>query len=121
MLFQRLPTTPSSGSGSHEGQKTGAPMRSASRCQPAAAFAGQRTFADALTVSLAPQPVSANTASARATSCFTAPLKPVNRDPGPRAPVPGLQVEDDFRPVLGRVVERRLARIVRPGGEHAVG
>src|SRR5436309_15200636 len=76
MLFQRLPITPSSGSGIHAGQKTGAWMRLASRCQPAAAFAGQRSFADALTESFAPQPASAKAASARSPSRFTAPLKP---------------------------------------------
>src|SRR5213083_2101563 len=81
MLFQRLRITPSSGSGIHAGQKTGAWMRLASRCQPAAAFAGQRSFADAFTESFAPQPASANAASARTASRFTAPLKPGNREP----------------------------------------
>src|SRR5438552_13669810 len=78
MLFQRLPITPSSGSGIHAGQKTGAWMRLASRCQPTAACAGQRSFADAFTESFPPQPASTNAASARAPSRFTAPLKPLS-------------------------------------------
>src|SRR5438874_12761068 len=111
MLFHWLPITPSSGSGIQAGQNTGAWIRSASRCQPATAFAGQRTFADALTESLAPQPASTKATSARTPSRFTAPLKPVNRDPGPGTAAPWVEVVDELRPGPQGVVERRLARI----------
>src|SRR5690242_3810761 len=103
MLFHLLPMTPSSGSGIHAGQKTGAWIRSASRCQPASAFAGQRSFADAFTESFAPQPASAKDASARTPSRFTAPLKPVNRDPGPCPAVARLDVVDTPSPLAQSV------------------
>src|SRR5512133_1255802 len=111
MLFHWLPITPSSGSGSHAGQKTGAWIRSARCCQPARALAGQPTFADALTESFAPQPASANAASARTPSRFTAPLKPVNRDPGPGAAVAGVEVVDQAGTGAERRVEGGFARI----------
>src|SRR2546423_11144594 len=120
MLFHRLPTTPSSGSGSQEGQNTAASMRFARRCQPESAAAGQRTFVDALTESPAPHPASAKVATARTTTRFTAPLKPVNRDPGPSPAVAGLDVVDELRAAAQRVVERGLTRIVRAGREHSV-
>src|SRR5438874_11721039 len=94
MLFHWLPITPSSGSGSQDGQNTGASMRFARRCQPARAFAGQRTFADALTESLAPHPACSMAAAPRTPARFTAPVKPVNRDPGPGASGAGLEVAD---------------------------
>src|SRR5204863_9308550 len=96
-------------------------MRLASRCQPAAALAGQRSFADAFTESFAPQPASANAANARTPSRFTVPLKPVNRDPGPREAVTRLQVVDELRPSAQRIVEAGLTRVARAGGQHAVG
>src|SRR5437588_3573117 len=121
MLFHWLPITPSSGSGSHEGQNTGASMRFARRCQPARAVAGQRTFADALTESVAPHPASARAAATRSPTRFTAPLKPVNRDPGPGAAVARFEVEDQPGTGPKCVVERRLARIVRASRKHAIG
>src|SRR3954471_23954733 len=75
MLFHRLPITPSSGSGIHAGQNTGAWIRFARRCQPAEALAGQRTVADAFTESFAPHPASANAARARTPSRLIASLK----------------------------------------------
>src|SRR5215212_3377966 len=120
MLFQRLPMTPSSGSGSHDGQKTGASMRFASRCQPWAS--AQRTFCDtSCETSAVPQPASANASSARTPSRFTAPLKPVNRDPGPGAAVTRLEMVGESRPLGERVVEGGLTRIDVARGEHAVG
>src|SRR5436190_19938266 len=95
-------------------------MRFASRCQPARARAGQLTFADALTESPAPQPASASVAASRTPNLFTAPLKPVNRDPGPRAAVARLEVVDEPGATLERVVEGCLARIVGAGREHTV-
>src|SRR5689334_18727054 len=123
MLFHWLPITPSSGSGIQAGQKTGAWMRSARCCHPTSAFAGHRSLAAAFTESLPPppQPASAKAASARAPSRFTAPLKPVNRDPGPCPPVAGLQVVDELRPGAEGVVEPGFARIVRPRRENAIG
>src|SRR5947208_16087536 len=121
MLFHWLPITPSRGSGSQEGQNTGASMRFARCRQPASAAAGQRTFADALTESLAPHPASARVAAIRTPTRFTAPLKPVNRDPGPGAAVAGLEVEDQLGASPERVVEGRLAGIVRASREHPVG
>src|SRR5919204_112419 len=119
-LFHRLPITPSSGSGIHDGQKTGASMRFARCCQPASARAGQRTFADALTESLAPHPASASAAATRTPARFTAPLKPVNRDPGPGPSLARLEVVDELR-TRERVVERRLARVVGARRQHPVG
>src|SRR2546423_11115244 len=112
---------PSSGFGIHVGQYTGALMRSARRCQRATAFAGQRILAEALTTPFAPQPASANAAATRTPTRFIVPLKPVNRDPGPCAAAAGPDVVDKPRPRPQRVVERRLARIVRAGCQHAVG
>src|SRR6266568_9073492 len=120
MLFHWLPITPSSGSGSQKGQNTGASMRFARRCQSARAFAGQRTFADALTESLSPHPASARAAATRTPTRFTAPLKPVNRDPGPGASVAGLEVEDQLGAPPERVVEGRLSGVVRALSEHPV-
>src|SRR5437868_3928943 len=120
MLFHWLPITPSSGSGIHDGQNTGASMRFARRCQPASDRAGQRTCADALTESLAPQPASASASATRTPARLTAPLKPVNRDPGPGEPVTRLEVVDELRPRAQGVVERCLPRVVGACREHAV-
>src|SRR5215831_6751180 len=82
-------------------------MRSARRCQPASAFVGQRTCADAFTESLAPQPASATAASATITPArFTAPLKPGNRhiagrDASEAGGSPSLPSTDEPTPILG--------------------
>src|SRR5438132_4903041 len=104
-------------------------MRSASRCQPGRAFAGQLPGASPLTktawVSVRalppPQPASASTPKSTTPSRFTAPLKPVNRYPGSRASVARVEVIHELRTDLQSVVEGGLARIVRACGQHTVG
>src|SRR5262245_30118037 len=122
MLFHWLPITPSSGSGIHAGQKTGAWTRSARRCQPASAFVGQRTCADAFTESLAPQPDSAKAASATITPArFTAPLKPGNRhiagsDQSEAGGSSSLPSTDEPTPTLGRYESPEQGPVKRRAG-----
>src|SRR3954468_11772308 len=133
MVFQRPSwRRPVNGSGSHEGQKTGASIRAASFCQPARTAPVQPvarggTFAAACTAALPfpPQPDAAN-ASTTSSPVSATPILTLSRvqpiQPNPRARVAIVRLEVVDAPLPAELlVEMRLARVVPASGEDAVG